>query len=235
MSDVLLLNSDYNPISVLPLSVIGWQHAVKLYFLDRITVVEEYEDWVIRSENFSMNVPCVAVTKEYFHFKKSAKFSRSNMFLRDMYQCQYCSEVFEHKELTLDHVIPRAQGGKTTWENSVTACKDCNHKKGHKREIHLGPQARAIIARRSAGLSPDDRLFKLRADSYTTTIDRACKRAGVPHWHPHQLRHLAGSMVRDKYGLDAAQAFLGHATAKTSEIYAKVKTDLSRQAAEEIG
>lgn len=132
MSDVLLLNSDYNPISVLPLSVIGWQHAVKLYFLDRITVIEEYEDWVIRSENFSMNVPCVAVTKEYFHFKKSAKFSRSNMFLRDMYQCQYCGEVFEHKELTLDHVIPRAQGGKTTWENSVTACKDCNHKKGHK-------------------------------------------------------------------------------------------------------
>ena len=113
--------------------------------------------------------------------------------------------------------------------------KHKNKWRGHKREIHLGPQARAIVARRSAGLSPDDRLFKLRVDSYTTTIDRACKRAGVAHWHPHQLRHLAGSMVRDKYGLDAAQAFLGHATAKTSEIYAKVKTDLSKQAAEEIG
>lgn len=132
MSDVLLLNSDYNPISVLPLSVIGWQHAVKLYFLDRVTVVEEYDDWVIHSENFEMKVPSVCVTKDYFHFKKSAKFSRSNMFLRDMYQCQYCGEVFDHKDLTLDHVIPRANGGKTTWENSVTACRDCNHKKGHK-------------------------------------------------------------------------------------------------------
>jgi integrase len=120
-------------------------------------------------------------------------------------------------------------------DNVYRPDKHKNKWRGHKREIHLGPQARAIIARRSAGLSPDDRLFKMRVDSYTTTIDRACKRAGVTHWHPHQLRHLAGSMVRDKYGLDAAQAFLGHATAKTSEIYAKVKTDLSRQAAEEIG
>jgi 5-methylcytosine-specific restriction endonuclease McrA len=132
LSEVLLLNSDYNPISILPLSVISWQHAVKLHFLDRIAILEEYDDWVIRSEHFSMNVPAVAVTKDYFHFKKSAKFSRSNMFLRDMYQCQYCGEVFDHKELTLDHVIPRAEGGKTTWENSVTACKSCNHKKGIK-------------------------------------------------------------------------------------------------------
>ena len=132
MSDVLLLNSDYNPISILPLSVISWQHAVKLYFLDRVQILEEYDDWTIRSEHFAMNVPAVCVTKDYFHFKKSAKFSRRNMYLRDMYQCQYCGEVFDQKDLTLDHVIPRSQGGKTTWENSTTACKSCNHKKGDK-------------------------------------------------------------------------------------------------------
>ena len=50
MSDTLLLNADHQPISILPLSVIGWQHAVKLMFLDRITVLETYEDRVIRSE-----------------------------------------------------------------------------------------------------------------------------------------------------------------------------------------
>lgn len=132
MSQVLLLNSDYNPISVLPLSVISWQHAVKLHFLERVTILEEYEDWIIHSEHFEMHVPAVVVSKEYFHFKKSAKFSRSNLFLRDMYQCQYCGEVFEYKDLTLDHVTPRSSGGKTTWENSVTACKDCNHRKGSK-------------------------------------------------------------------------------------------------------
>lgn len=130
MSDVLLLNSDFNPISILPLSVINWQHAVKLYFMNRIEIIEEYEDWTIRSEKFSMRVPSVCVTKNYFHFKKTAKFSRANMYLRDMYQCQYCGDVFEAKILTLDHVVPKSMGGKTTWENSVSACKPCNYKKG---------------------------------------------------------------------------------------------------------
>ena len=101
-------------------------------FLDRVHVVESYPDWVIRSERLTINVPSVCVTKEYFKFKKAVKFSRRNLYLRDMYQCQYCGEVFESEDLTLDHVIPRAMGGKTTWENSVTACKPCNHKKGAK-------------------------------------------------------------------------------------------------------
>ena len=107
MSHTLLLNSDFNPISVLPLSVIGWQHAIKLMFLDRITVIEEYQDWHIHSEKLSINVPSVAVTKEYFHFKKSAKFSRNNLYLRDMFQCQYCLDTFNHVDLTIDHVIDR--------------------------------------------------------------------------------------------------------------------------------
>jgi len=132
LSDVLLLNSDYNPISILPLSVISWQHAVKLHFLNRIHILEEYDNWEIHSEYLTMKVPAVAVTSEYFKFKKTAKFSRSNMFLRDLYQCQYCGDTFDFKELTLDHVIPKSQVGKTTWENSVTACKSCNHKKGTK-------------------------------------------------------------------------------------------------------
>jgi len=132
LSNTLLLNSDFNPISILPLSVISWQHAVKLYFLNRVTVLEVYDDWELHSEHLTLKVPAVCVTKDYFKFKKAAKFSRSNLFLRDLYQCQYCGDTFDHKELTLDHVIPRSEGGKTTWENSVTACKPCNHKKSTK-------------------------------------------------------------------------------------------------------
>jgi 5-methylcytosine-specific restriction endonuclease McrA len=79
-----------------------------------------------------MKVPAVAVTKEYFKYKKSAKFSRANLFLRDLYQCQYCGDTFDPKDLTLDHVKPRSRGGLTNWENSVTACKSCNWKKGDK-------------------------------------------------------------------------------------------------------
>lgn len=130
MSDTLLLNANYQPISVLPLSTIGWQHAIKLMYLDSITVLETYENWVVRSARLAIHVPCVAVTRDYFDIKKGAKFSRRNLFLRDMFQCQYCGDTFEPHELTLDHYIPRSMGGKTTWENSLTACRTCNHKKG---------------------------------------------------------------------------------------------------------
>ena len=132
MSDTLLLNSNFEPISILPLSVISWQHAIKLMFLDRVEVIEEYPSWVIRSEHLAINVPSICVTKEYFNFKKGVKFSRQNLYLRDLYQCLYCNDTFIPKELTIDHVIPRASGGKTNWENTVTACKPCNHKKGTK-------------------------------------------------------------------------------------------------------
>jgi 5-methylcytosine-specific restriction endonuclease McrA len=132
MSQTLLLNSDFNPISILPLSVVSWQHAVKLMFLDRVTVIETYPDQQIRSEHLTIEMPSVCVTKEYFNYKKAVKFSRQNLFLRDLYQCQYCADTFNTNDLTLDHVIPRSSGGKTVWENSVTACKPCNHRKGSK-------------------------------------------------------------------------------------------------------
>ena len=132
MSDCLLLNQDFNPISILPLSVISWQHAIKLMFMDRIVVLEHYDNWQIHSEKLTINVPSVAVTTEYFSFKKSAKFSRHNLFLRDMYQCQYCLDTFRPFDLTIDHVIPRKHGGKTNWENCVSACRTCISKKGAK-------------------------------------------------------------------------------------------------------
>ena len=128
----LLLNADYKPISILPLSVVSWQHAIKLYFLGRVEILETYPNELIRSEHLIMETPSVCITKEYFNYKKNIKFSKSNIFLRDLYTCAYCEETFDRKELTLDHVIPRAAGGLTTWENSVTSCKACNNAKGTK-------------------------------------------------------------------------------------------------------
>lgn len=132
MEQTLILNRDFNPISILPLSVIDWQHAIKLYFLDRVEILENYPDRTIRSEKLEIGIPSVVMTKEYFNFKKNVKFSKHNLFLRDLYICQYCGETHRESELTNDHVIPRVAGGKTTWENCVTACKACNSKKGHK-------------------------------------------------------------------------------------------------------
>lgn len=135
MSDTLLLNSNYEPISVLPLSVINWQHAIKLMYLGRVHVLETYPDWIVHSERLALNVPSVCVTRDYFHYKKAVKFSRYNLYMRDLFKCQYCDDVFDYDELTIDHVVPRMAGGKTVWENCVTSCKSCNHSKGSQTNI----------------------------------------------------------------------------------------------------
>ena len=132
MPDTLVLNRDYQPITLLPLSAISWRNAIRLSFLGKLDIIEEYEDWVVHSPSISMNVPAVVVTKEYFKFKKNIRFSRANVYIRDMFQCQYCSEHFDRHELTLDHVMPLSKGGKTNWENCVCCCKECNAAKADK-------------------------------------------------------------------------------------------------------
>src|SRR5262249_1954826 len=62
--------------------------------------------------------------------KATVKFNRRNIFARDNNQCQYCGRKFPTTELSLDHVIPRSQGGQSTWENIVCACVRCNVRKG---------------------------------------------------------------------------------------------------------
>ena len=62
--------------------------------------------------------------------KQTVKFNRRNIFARDHNQCQYCGKKFVTNELSLDHVVPRSQGGGTSWDNIVCACVDCNVRKG---------------------------------------------------------------------------------------------------------
>jgi integrase len=72
-------------------------------------------------------------------------------------------------------------------------------------------------------------------DSYNRAIGRACKKAGVPVWTPNQLRHSAATEIRDKYGLEYTQVYLGHAHASTTEIYAEVDFEKAAKVAREIG
>jgi 5-methylcytosine-specific restriction endonuclease McrA len=135
MSDCLVLNADYRPLSYLPLSTIGWQQAVKLSFLGRIKILETYDDWEVHSPSTTIKVPALAITKDYMKYKRAVRFSRRNLYLRDLYQCQYCHDTFNNEDLTIDHVIPISKGGKTTWENCVTACYTCNFNKGDKHKL----------------------------------------------------------------------------------------------------
>jgi len=122
----LVLNADFQPLSYFPLSLWSWQNAVKAVFMDRVSIIEEY-DRVIHSPSFDMPLPSVIALKQYIKPARFPAFTRFNLFLRDRFTCQYCEAK---QELTFDHVVPRSQGGRTLWDNVTTACASCNLKKG---------------------------------------------------------------------------------------------------------
>lgn len=125
----LVLNADFRPLSYFPLSLWSWQEAVKAVFLDRVNIISYY-DRVIHSPSWEMRLPSVISLKEYIPANRRPAFTRFNVFLRDRFTCQYCGQPFPTHELTFDHVIPRARGGRTTWGNVVTSCAVCNLRKG---------------------------------------------------------------------------------------------------------
>ena len=133
----LVLNADFRPLSYYPLSLWGWQDAVKAVFLDRVNIVSEYE-YAVHSPSFEMNLPSVVSLKNYVKPALYPAFTRFNLFLRDHFVCQYCGAK---EELTFDHVIPRARGGMTLWDNVVAACAPCNLRKGGKmsKDAHMWP------------------------------------------------------------------------------------------------
>ena len=122
----LVLNADYTPLSYYPLSVWPWQTAIKAVFLDRVDIIASY-DRSVHSPSLDMKIPSVIALKQYVKPSEFPAFTRFNVFLRDRFACQYCGRT---ENLTFDHVVPRRLGGKTTWENIITACAPCNMKKG---------------------------------------------------------------------------------------------------------
>ncbi|UWQ16578.1 HNH endonuclease [Jannaschia sp. M317] len=130
----LVLNADYRPLSYYPLSLWPWQDAVKAAFLDRVDIVSEYEE-VVRSPTTTIRIPSVVVLKDYVTPQKKVAFTRFNLFLRDEFSCQYCGSK---GDLTFDHVVPRARGGITSWENVVAACGRCNLRKGSRSLRQVG-------------------------------------------------------------------------------------------------
>jgi 5-methylcytosine-specific restriction endonuclease McrA len=130
--DTLILNKDAAPISVLPLSAVSWQEAIKYMFLDRVVVLEWYDDWVVHSANWETRVPAVIMVKDYIRKSRHARFSKYNVTLRDRFECQYCHTTVVMSNVTMDHVYPISLGGRTSWENIVAACAKCNSTKGSK-------------------------------------------------------------------------------------------------------
>ena len=123
----LLLNASFQP-----LQVISWQKALHLFFSGKVEIVEA-SDQVVRSVSLTIRMPLVIRLIKFVPMqarKNIVRFSRTNVFLRDQYTCQYCGGQPPIPQLTLDHIIPVVKQGPKTWENLVTACRPCNLKKG---------------------------------------------------------------------------------------------------------
>jgi 5-methylcytosine-specific restriction endonuclease McrA len=133
---VLVLNQNYEP-----LNVCNVRRALVLVLGGKAEVLE-LNHHIVRSPSISIHAP--SVIRLAYQIKRPrphARLSRKEVFIRDNHTCQYCG--LRTRDLTLDHVIPRSKGGAHSWENLVSACRGCNHKKGGK----TLEQARMHLAR----------------------------------------------------------------------------------------
>lgn len=142
---VLVLNSAFEPLNITSV-----KRAMKLIMKNRAKAVESHEDqkfysgkmWDERSGELvtvDFFLPSVIRLLEYRYIPiRTQIVTRKNIFNRDKNMCMYCGMVFPSRSLTLDHIIPRSRGGKSSWENLVTCCVPCNKRKGDKmlHELH---------------------------------------------------------------------------------------------------
>ncbi len=121
-SAVLVLNENYEP-----LNVCNARRAVVLVDRGKAEVVELTETVV---HTTSAAIPLPSVIRLVYLIRRprpNRKLTRKELFLRDRYTCQYCGR--ESRDLTIDHVFPRFRGGRHSWDNLVSACRACNHRK----------------------------------------------------------------------------------------------------------
>lgn len=141
-TQVLVLNRSFIPIHVTTVKrafILLYRGLAKA--VDRQYETFDFQSWSaltiaahhdsIGLINRMIRVPRVILLQGYNHVpRRHVRFSRYNIYLRDGNICQFCGRRHPRSDLNLDHVIPRSQGGKTTWENVVTSCIPCNRKKG---------------------------------------------------------------------------------------------------------
>lgn len=128
----LVLDQGYQPHRI-----VSWQRAVLMVFDGKVEVIEEYDD-DIRSVTIVIKMPAVVRLLRAVRGKRGVKLSRMNVAIRDGFKCQYCARKLPLSKLTYDHVLPRAHGGTTCWENIVMACYGCNGRKAARTPAQAG-------------------------------------------------------------------------------------------------
>ena len=180
----LVLNRSWQPVGVAPVSrslVLLWNDNARvvdpqdyqLYtWADWSRLIPNQDEPFIQAVRMRLRVPEVVALTTYDCIPTNAvTFSRRNIYKRDRYTCQYCGAQPGTEELTLDHVVPRAQGGISTWENCVLACVSCNKRKADRtpeqawmplRKPPVRPTWRPLYASRD-----------MRIDSWTRFVSEA--------------------------------------------------------------
>jgi len=120
----LVLDQSYQPVNA-----VSWQRAMSYLARGKADVLKEY---AVEVHATALMPAVVRLHTGVHRGKQKVKFSRQNVMARDRGRCQYCGDKLSAADLTYDHVIPRAQGGKTTWENIVMACIPCNRAKANR-------------------------------------------------------------------------------------------------------
>lgn len=124
-ANVLVLNQDYQPLSVCSV-----QRSIKLIFLEKAELLHDDPKKEVRTTRKSFQFPSVIRLRNYIRVPYAKiVLSRRNVMRRDDFTCQYCGK---RSGLTIDHIVPKSRGGKDTWENLTTACDKCNVRKGNR-------------------------------------------------------------------------------------------------------
>lgn len=130
---VLVLNATFEPINVTAV-----RRALVL-MLKGVAQAEETSHAEVHATSRAVQVPSVIRLLSYRHIpQQSRALSRKNILLRDRNTCQFCGRAFPASELTLDHVMPRSRGGRSSWENLVACCYTCNNRKGDRTPEEAG-------------------------------------------------------------------------------------------------
>lgn len=136
MEAVIVLNAGYEFMGL-----VSWQRAMVLQFNGKVEVLKE-SDRIVRTVTRTFRIPAVIRLIKFIRqiYRREVPFSRKNILTRDSYECQYCGREFSSGDLTIDHVIPKVQGGSNDWTNVVGSCRNCNIKKGGRTPRQAGMQ-----------------------------------------------------------------------------------------------
>ena len=130
---VLVLNSFYEPIQT-----VSPRKAIKLIYRG-VAIPEKLSQNIWKSVTQEIIIPSVVRLVNFYKIpNRIYRLSKKNVFARDNWTCQYCKSKVSDTSGTIDHVVPRAKGGESSWENLVTSCKTCNTKKGNKTPSEAG-------------------------------------------------------------------------------------------------